>query len=31
MDNFLILAGLDRLEKLVMANKELLTFEETCD
>ncbi len=31
MDNFLILARLDRLEKLVIANKEVLTFEETCD
>ncbi len=31
MDNFLILARLDRLEKLVLANKEVLTFEETRD
>jgi excisionase family DNA binding protein len=31
MDNFLILARLDRLEKLIVANKEVLTFEETCD
>ncbi|SDF15652.1 DNA binding domain-containing protein, excisionase family [Pricia antarctica] len=29
MDNFLILARLDRLEKLVIANKEVPTFEET--
>ena len=31
MDNFLILERLDRLERLLMANKEVLTFEETCD
>ena len=31
MDNFLIIARLDRLEKLMVANKEVLTFEETCD
>jgi len=31
MDNFLILERLDRLEKLIIANKEVLTFEETCD
>ncbi|WP_373519852.1 helix-turn-helix transcriptional regulator [Pricia sp.] len=31
MGNFLILERLDRLEKLVIANKEVLTFEETCD
>ena len=31
MDNFLILERLDRLEKLLIANKEVLTFEETCD
>ena len=30
MDNFLILERLDRLEKLLIANKEVLTFEETC-
>lgn len=31
MDNFLILERLDRLEKLIIANKKVLTFEETCD
>ncbi|TDT46686.1 excisionase family DNA binding protein [Maribacter spongiicola] len=31
MDNFLILERLDRLERLLTANKEVLTFEETCD
>jgi len=31
MDNFLILERLDRLERLLKANKEVLTFEETCD
>ncbi|MDO6517779.1 helix-turn-helix transcriptional regulator [Zobellia uliginosa] len=31
MDNFLILERLDRLERLLIANKEVLTFEETCD
>ncbi|ALM08262.1 hypothetical protein SB49_10950 [Sediminicola sp. YIK13] len=31
MDTILILELLDRLEKLLMAKKEVLTFEETCD
>ena len=31
MDNFLIIERLDRLEKLLIANKDVLTFEETCD
>lgn len=31
MDNFLILERLDRLERLLIAHKEVLTFEETCD
>ena len=31
MDIFLILERLDRLERLLIANKEVLTFEETCD
>ncbi|RRQ48815.1 DNA-binding protein [Maribacter algicola] len=31
MDNFLILERLDRLERLLTAHKEVLTFEETCD
>ena len=31
MDTILILERLDRLEKLLMAKKEVLTFEETCD
>ena len=31
MDNVLILERLDRLERLLIANKEVLTFEETCD
>ena len=31
MDNILILDRLDRLERLLIANKEVLTFEETCD
>jgi len=31
MDNFLILERLDRLERLLIANKEVLTFDETCD
>ncbi len=31
MDNYLILERLDRLEKLLLDRKEVLTFEETCD
>ncbi len=31
MDNFIIIERLDRLEKLLIANKEVLTFEKTCD
>ncbi|SHE40316.1 DNA binding domain-containing protein, excisionase family [Arenibacter palladensis] len=31
MDNILILERLDRLERLLTAHKEVLTFEETCD
>ena len=31
MDNFLILERLDRLERLLIAHKEVLTFEETCN
>lgn len=31
MDNHFILERLDRLERLMTANKEVLTFEETCD
>ncbi|MFC4220083.1 helix-turn-helix domain-containing protein [Flagellimonas marina] len=31
MDNFLILERLDRLERLMIANKEVLTFDEACD
>lgn len=31
MDTILILERLNRLEKLLMANKKVLTFEETCD
>lgn len=31
MNNLLILERLDRLERLMIANKEVLTFEETCD
>ncbi len=31
MDNYLILERLDSLERLLIANKEVLTFEETCD
>ncbi|WP_349352217.1 MULTISPECIES: helix-turn-helix domain-containing protein [unclassified Flagellimonas] len=31
MDNFLILERLDRLERLLIANKEVLTFDEACD
>ncbi len=31
MNNLLVLERLDRLEKLLMANKEVLTFEETCN
>ena len=31
MDNFLMIERLDRLEKLLIANKEVLTFDETCD
>lgn len=31
MDNLLILERLDRLERLMIANKEVLTFEETCE
>lgn len=30
MDNLLILERLDCLERLMIANKEVLTFEETC-
>ncbi|HUH46309.1 MAG TPA: helix-turn-helix domain-containing protein [Arenibacter sp.] len=31
MDNLLILDRLDRLEKLLMGSKEVLTFDEACD
>ena len=31
MDNFLIIERLDRLERLLIANKDVLTFEETCN
>ncbi len=31
MDNLLILERLDRLEKLLIGSKEVLTFDETCD
>ena len=31
MDNIFILERLDRLEKLITAHKDVLTFEETCD
>ena len=31
MDKLFIIERLDRLEKLMIANKEVLTFEETCD
>lgn len=31
MDSILIFERLDRLERLLTANKEVLTFEETCD
>ncbi|MCK0133008.1 helix-turn-helix domain-containing protein [Arenibacter sp. S6351L] len=31
MDNIFILERLDRLERLLTAHKEVLTFEETCD
>ncbi|MEC3908747.1 helix-turn-helix domain-containing protein [Tamlana sp. 2201CG12-4] len=31
MDNLLILERLDRLEKLLIGHKEVLTFDETCD
>ncbi len=31
MDTILIFERLDRLERLLTANKEVLTFEETCD
>lgn len=31
MDNLLILERLDRLEKLLMGQKEVLTFDEACD
>lgn len=31
MNNLLILERLDRLERLMIANKEVLTFEETCE
>ncbi len=31
MDNYFILERLDRLERLLIANKEVLTFDETCD
>lgn len=31
MNNLLVLERLDRLEKLLMAHKEVLTFEETCN
>lgn len=31
MDNLLILDRLDRLEKLLIGSKEVLTFDEACD
>lgn len=31
MDNLLILERLDRLEKLLVGHKEVLTFDEACD
>lgn len=31
MDNFLFLERFDRLEKLIIGSKEVLTFEVTCD
>ena len=31
MDNLIILERLDRIERLLFANKEVLTFEEACD
>lgn len=31
MDNLLILDRLDRLEKLLMGSKEVLTFDEACE
>lgn len=31
MNNFLILERLDRMERLMLATKEVITFEETCD
>ncbi len=31
MDNLLIFERLDRIERLLTASKEVLTFEETCD
>jgi len=31
MDNIILHERLDRLERLLIANKEVLTFEETCD
>ncbi len=31
MDNLLILERFDRLEKLLVGHKEVLTFNETCD
>ena len=31
MDTILILERLDRLEQLLIGNKEVLTFDETCD
>ncbi|GAA3627779.1 helix-turn-helix domain-containing protein [Flavivirga jejuensis] len=31
MDNLLILERLDRLEKLLIGSKEVLTFDEACD
>ncbi|TLP71220.1 helix-turn-helix transcriptional regulator [Maribacter sp. ACAM166] len=31
MDTILIIERLNRLEKLLIANKKVLTFEETCD
>lgn len=31
MDTIFIMERLDRLERLLIANKEVLTFDETCD
>ncbi|MEZ4841765.1 MAG: helix-turn-helix domain-containing protein [Flavobacteriaceae bacterium] len=31
MDNLIILERLDRIERLLFSNKEVLTFEETCE